>query len=57
MRLKISKEADRLEVAAILVKSGYKVCQRKEKRKTTATSKALDYFIEVEEIEGTNSEG
>ncbi len=48
MKLEIYNEADRLEVAAILVKNGYRVCQGKERR--SPTSKAYTYYIEAEKV-------
>lgn len=47
MKLYIYNEEDRLKVAAVLVKNGYKVCQGREKR--TPTGKSYAYFIEAEE--------
>lgn len=44
-RLYITLEADRLAVAAILVKSQYTVRSSKEKR---PGSKSYDYFLEYE---------
>lgn len=44
-RLYIGLEADRLTVAAILVKNKYTVRQGSEKR---AGSKSYDYFLEYE---------
>lgn len=48
MKIEIFKEEDRLEVAAILVKNGYKVWQGKEKK--TPTGKAYVYFIEAHKV-------
>lgn len=45
--LKINREDDRLTAAAILIKNGYRVAQRKEK---SATGKSYIYYLEV----GTN---
>lgn len=47
MKLYIFNEEDRLKVAAILVKNGYKVWQGKERK--TPTGKSCAYFIEAEE--------
>lgn len=47
MKLYIFNEEDRLKVAAILVKNGYKVWQGKERK--TPTGKSYAYFIEAEE--------
>ena len=49
MRIKINREEDRLVVAAILVKNGYKVAQVKEKPNPNARSYV--YYIEAEEAE------
>lgn len=48
MKIEIFNEADRLEVAAILVKNGYKVWQSKEWR--TPTGKPFVYYIEAEKV-------
>lgn len=47
MKLYIFNEEDRLKVAAVLVKNGYKVWQGKERK--TPTGKSYSYFIEAEE--------
>lgn len=47
MKLYIFNEDDRLKVAAVLVKNGYKVWQGKERK--TPTGKSYSYFIETEE--------
>lgn len=47
MKLYIFNEEDRLKVAAILVKNGYKVWQGKERK--TPTGKSYAYFIEAKE--------
>lgn len=47
MKLYIFNEDDRLKVAAVLVKNGYKVWQGKERK--TPTGKSYSYFIEAEE--------
>lgn len=49
MKLYIFNEEDRLKVAAILVKNGYRVSQDKERK--TPTGKSYAYFIEAEEKE------
>lgn len=48
MKIEIFNEADRLEVAAIPVKNGYKVWQSKERR--TPTGKSFVYYIEAEKV-------
>lgn len=50
MRIEIFKEEDRMTVAAILVKNGYKVFQGKERK--TPTSKSYVYFLEAEKVKG-----
>lgn len=55
MRLEIFKEEDRLAVASVLVKNGYKVYQGKERK--TPTSKSYVYFLEAEKVkDGENDE-
>lgn len=56
MKLEIFKEEDRMTVAAILVKNGYKVFQGKERK--TPTSKSYIYFLEAEKLveDGKNDE-
>lgn len=49
MKLEIFKEDERMTVAAILVKNGYRVAQRKERK--TPNGKAYMYFIEAEKVE------
>ena len=46
MKIEIFKEEDRMAVAAILVKNGYRVRQGKERK--SANSKAYVYFIEAD---------
>ncbi len=46
MRIEINSEEDRLKVAAILVRNGYKVWQGKERK--TPTGKSYTYFVEAE---------
>ena len=46
-KLRIFNQEDRLTVAAILIKNGYTVGQKKEKR--TETGKTLDYYLVVSE--------
>ena len=48
MKLEIFKEEDRMTVAAILVKNGYRVNQGKERK--TPNGKAYVYFIEAEKV-------
>lgn len=50
MKLYIFNEEDRLKVAAILVRNGYKVCQGKERK--TPAGKSYAYFIEAVERDG-----
>lgn len=54
MKIKIFMEADRLTVAAILVKNGYTVRQGKEKR--TSTGKSYDYYLETLDDENVGRE-
>lgn len=54
MKIKIFMEADRLTVAAILVKNGYTVRQGKEKR--TRTGKSYDYYLETLDDENAGRE-
>ncbi|WP_162523461.1 hypothetical protein [Calorimonas adulescens] len=54
MKIKIFMEADRLTVAAILVKNGYTVRQGKEKR--TSTGKSYDYYLETLDDENAGRE-
>lgn len=46
VELKIYNQQDRLDVAAILIKNGYTVSQRKRAR--NPSGKALEYYIRVE---------
>jgi len=46
MKIEIFTEQDRLTVAAILVKNGYKVWQGKERK--TPTGKAYVYYLVAE---------
>lgn len=48
-RLEIFKEEDRLAVAAVLVKNGYRVSQGKER--TTPKGKSYTYFLEYEKAQ------
>lgn len=48
MELRIFNQDDRIKVAAILVKNGYEVAQKK--RKKTETGKTYVYYLEVEEV-------
>lgn len=45
MELRIYNQADRLEVASILIKNGYTVAQIKRQR--TPTGKTVDYYLVV----------
>lgn len=45
----ISLQEDRLTVAAILIKNGYKVCQKK--KRSSPTSKSYIYYLQVEEAD------
>jgi hypothetical protein len=47
MELRIYNQQDRLDVAGILIKNGYTVSQRKERR--TPTGKTYDYYLQVKE--------
>lgn len=49
MELTIYGLEDRLMVAQILIKNGYKVCQGK--RQKTPTGKQVDYTLKIEEVE------
>lgn len=51
MRIEINSEEDRLKVAAILVRNGYKVWQGKERK--TPTGKSYTYFVEAEKLPDT----
>ena len=53
MQIEIYKEEDRLIVAAILVKNGYKVCQRKVRK--TPNSKAYIYLLDAEKVKPSES--
>lgn len=46
IELTIAKEEDRIQVAGILIKNGYRVQQMKRKR--TVTAKAYDYLLIAE---------
>lgn len=48
MKLEIFKQEDRMTVAAILVKNGYKVSQGKARK--APNSKSYIYFLDVEEV-------
>ncbi len=54
MRIEIFKEEDRMTVAAILVKNGYKVFQGKKRK--TPTSKSYVYFLEAEKVKNGDSD-
>lgn len=49
IELTIAKEEDRIQVAGILIKNGYRVQQMKRKR--TVTAKAYDYLLIAEKAE------
>ena len=49
MKLRIFHEEDRLTVAAILIKNGYRVEQGKEPRPGTKTA---DYYLLLEDTRG-----
>lgn len=48
MKIRIFNEEDRMKVAAILVKNGYRVSQGKEPR--APKSKSYDYYLEVDDV-------
>lgn len=48
MKIEIFKEEDRMTVAAILVKNGYRVSQGKGRK--APNSKAYVYFLEAEKV-------
>ena len=54
MILEINREEDRLTVAAILVKNGYRVCQAKKKK--SPTGKTVVTVLEAEKIGGVKDE-
>lgn len=54
MRLEIMKEEDRMTVAAILVKNGYRVSQGKMRK--GPTSKAYVYYLEADKVEEVKSD-
>lgn len=54
VRIEIFKEDDRMAVAAILVKNGYKVFQGKERK--TPTSRSYAYFLEVAKVKDGDSD-
>lgn len=49
MELAIYNQQERIEVAGILIKNGYKVSQGK--RAKTQTGKQVDYLLIVEEVD------
>lgn len=49
LKIEIFNESDRLTVASILVKNGYKVYQSKERK--APTSRAYTYFIVAEKTD------
>ncbi len=51
VELRIYTQEERLNVAAILVKNGYRVSQSKRNR--TQTGKIVDYYLVVEETSST----
>lgn len=48
MIIEIKSEEDRLKVAAILVRNGYKVWQ--SKKRNTPTGKSYTYYVEAEKL-------
>lgn len=48
MKIRIFNEKDRMDVAAILVKNGYRVSQGKQLR--AKTGKSYDYYLEIDDI-------
>lgn len=52
-KIRIFNQDDRLAVASILIKNGYTVGQKKEKR--TETGKTMDYYLVVSE-DGSNAD-
>lgn len=53
IELTIAKEEDRIQVAGILIKNGYRVQQMKRKR--TVKAKAYDYLLIAEKAEDEKS--
>ena len=53
IELTIAKEEDRIQVAGILIKNGYRVQQMKRKR--TVTAKSYDYLLIAEKAEDEKS--
>ena len=53
-KLYIDKLEERIEVAGILIKNGYTVCQGKEKK--TPTGKVYDYYIVVTRDDNSTAE-
>lgn len=55
MKIEIYREEDRLIVAGILVRNGYRVCQMKEKK--TPNGKTVVYMLDAEKVkEAQNNE-
>jgi len=54
MEIRIFNEEDRLSVAAILIKNGYRVEQSKKTRPKAdgSPSKSLDYLLIAEDVRG-----
>ena len=57
IEIRIFSEEDRLKVAAILFKNGYRVEQSKKTRPKVdgSPSKSMDYFIVAEDTRGTGA--
>lgn len=55
MKIRIFNEEDRMRIAAILVKNGYRVSQGKERRATSKNT--YDYYLEYEDIRELASGG
>ena len=49
MELRIYNKDDRITVAAILVKNGYEVAQKKKRK--TPDGRSVEYFLEVKEVD------
>lgn len=55
MKIRVFAETDRLTVAAILVKNGYRVSQSKERK--TPTGKSYNFYIEADEPTSASPSG
>ena len=51
IKIRVFQESERMTVASILIKNGYRVCQGKEKR---VGKKNLDYILLVEDVRDEN---